>query len=376
MSATSARLASTRTKSKEPRARYVMLELIPSEVSFLSAASVLLARSQQQRVPRSAYSALLVNIMTSPAQPPARTARLETPPLSGIPSVRSARLVSTNLATGRVNATIVLQAKSPTLMAELNVAIANLASTPTTPDSHCAMIVALVSMLPIMLPPGGAKTAPLGPLPRMSALLYAPCVLLAQSSPLSGQSSCVECQPGHFAVSKGHKACEKCHPGTYSVSRGAAVCLNCPPGKSTNTNSGSTSCGDCSKGHYQPEAGQFRCKECPDNTYQDQTGKTFCLDCPAGKRTTDRWPPDQAPDISYCRYPPTGAPSSAPSSQPTTKPTSAALPILLALLLPSLPPYPQRLSLPAVQPLRRRQPKRAEAHYLTLIWRVLLGRTQ
>jgi len=187
MSATSARLASTRTKSKGPRARYVMLELIPSEVSFLSAASALLARSRQQRVPRSAYSAPLVNIMTSPAQPPARTARLEhSPPLSGIPSVRSARLVSTNLATGRVNATIVLQAKSPTLMAELNVVIASLASTPTTPVSHCAMIVALVSMLPIT-PPGGVKIAPLGPLPRVSALPYAPCVLLAQSSPSPGR---------------------------------------------------------------------------------------------------------------------------------------------------------------------------------------------
>jgi len=232
----------------------------------------------------------------------------------------------------------------------------------------------LVSMLPIT-PPGGAKTAPLGPLPRMSALLYAPCVLLAQSSPSPGRPLVLSVNQATLRSLRVIKRVRsailertlypvvpQCVLTVHLVSPLMRLVAALPVAT-------------------VPRA--------IINLRLDNLGAKSALTT----RTRTKQVRHSVLTVLLGSVLPTSGhlirllifhivdihPLEHQALRPRRSPLlnrRVHLPILLALLLPSLPPYPQRLSLPAVQPLRRRQPKRAEAHYLTLIWLVLLGRTQ
>jgi hypothetical protein len=105
--------------------------------------------------------------------------------------------------------------------------------------------------------------------------------------PASGQTSCLDADPGDIVAGTGATEDVRCGAGKYSTHSGV--------GHDNNTEDAHTSCANCPDGKYQPSAGQTSCIATPpgwyaahpasddSNYFADNTvGAISLLPCPAG----------------------------------------------------------------------------------------------
>ena len=127
----------------------------------------------------------------------------------------------------------------------------------------------------------------------------------------TGQSVCVECEPGTYAEAsvngtlsctpcptgtsssvRGASRCVGCLPGSHAPNEGRAACLQCPAGQysqldSSDEAAGIMRCQDCPIGQYSPTDGSSSCQYCPLGHYNNRTGQANCALCPPGTAAAD-----------------------------------------------------------------------------------------
>ena len=95
----------------------------------------------------------------------------------------------------------------------------------------------------------------------------------------TGQSACMPCSPGTYALTTGSKACTVAAAGYYAPN--ATKVTICPIGSSTNNQTGQTQCTPCEPGYVATVAGSKSCTWCPDGSYC--LNATSSILCPKGK---------------------------------------------------------------------------------------------
>ena len=132
-----------------------------------------------------------------------------------------------------------------------------------------------------------------------------------QHNNATGQSVCVECEPGTYAEASvngtlactlcpagtsssvyGASRCVGCLPGSYAADEGRAACLHCPAGQysqldSSDESDGLTRCQQCPIGQYSPTDGSSSCQYCSIGHYNNRTGQRQCTLCPPGTAAAD-----------------------------------------------------------------------------------------
>ena len=102
--------------------------------------------------------------------------------------------------------------------------------------------------------------------------------------PSSGQASCLDSSPGHYASGHGSANQTQCSPGTYQPSSGQASCLDASPGYYV-PSYGSVNQTIASPGHYVDSYGSSNETACPGGTfnpYFGATSSTYCIIVSAG----------------------------------------------------------------------------------------------
>jgi hypothetical protein len=126
---------------------------------------------------------------------------------------------------------------------------------------------------------------------------------IGKAQSLSGQTSCIDCSPGHYQDSTNQTECKQCVAGKYQTNSGHSACAECPKGQYQNAMK-QTSCAGCTAGKYQNENGKNGCKQCGAGKYsasgqdscancdlgqyQNQVEQTACKDCPKGYYQNNR----------------------------------------------------------------------------------------
>ena len=169
------------------------------------------------------------------------------------------------------------------------------------------------------------------------------CQCVKGSSRIDSDPTCIWCEPGKYAVSKG-SGCASCAPGYYNPTCGEDKCIACEPGKYAPIESSecttcetskyaneiaSTGCKTCLSGHscidgimkvcprgtkqenllckpcdpgkYSKNEKSIACTDCPKGTYNDNIGSSDegCIACPMGK-FSDNIAAQQATDCLSC----------------------------------------------------------------------------
>jgi surface protein len=98
-----------------------------------------------------------------------------------------------------------------------------------------------------------------------------------------GTTGCVMCAVGQYGGSsasiENSLTCLDCNPGQYAESKGLTDCKKCPGGKFSSA-SASAGCTQCLPGKFAP-ASASTCSTCPERQYAKQAESSACGDCQA-----------------------------------------------------------------------------------------------
>ncbi len=97
----------------------------------------------------------------------------------------------------------------------------------------------------------------------------------------SGQSSCYQCDAGHFSNAPKNQPCTPCGPGSYADERSQHGCKSCPAGKFSNASVNTNCSGVCPAGSYS-EARSSACTLCEPGKFSDRNASAQCAQCNRG----------------------------------------------------------------------------------------------
>ncbi len=151
-------------------------------------------------------------------------------------------------------------------------------------------IMSSPSVTPIISCPAG--TTPQG------LSLCVNCSAGAYNNPKLTGTSCLDCNPGQYALNPGSTACTDCVAGRYGPSTGASslsACIECTPGRYGPSPAASSfsACTECTSGRYSSSTGassSSTCIECVAGRYGPSTGASSlsaCIACTAGRYGLD-----------------------------------------------------------------------------------------
>ena len=130
-----------------------------------------------------------------------------------------------------------------------------------------------------------------------NTVCVAPRSCLAGEYEVSGNGTCIKCEPGTYSTGLGVQqmsACLKCPQGTFQTGRGMIAVSNCSlcnsgTYQSSEGMTSSTNCTPCPAGTYQTNNAVIyfaNCTKCGVGTYQTGVGMPDaqnCTNCPVGK---------------------------------------------------------------------------------------------